>query len=35
MHSRHPYRRTGTILGSKVLGIVASGLNEECDIRVT
>ena len=34
MHPRYPYHRTGTVLGSKVLGIVASDLNVECDFRV-
>jgi hypothetical protein len=32
MHPRYPDHRTGTVLGSKVLGIIASGLDEECDI---
>jgi hypothetical protein len=32
IHPRYPGRRTSTVLGSKVLGIVASGLDEACNI---
>jgi hypothetical protein len=32
MHPLYLDCRTGTVLGSKMLGIIASGLDEECNI---